>query len=54
MVSKGFVQQPGIDYGETFSLVARLHTVRTILAVATQNKWLVYQMDVKSTFLNSI
>jgi hypothetical protein len=52
LVSKGFSQQPGIDYGETFSPVARLDTIRTILATATQNKWQVYQLDVKSTFLN--
>jgi hypothetical protein len=36
LVSKGFSQQPGIDYGETFSLVESLDTVRTILATATK------------------
>ena len=35
-----------------FAHVARMDTVRTVLAIATQNKWHVYQMDVKSTFLN--
>jgi hypothetical protein len=54
LVAKGFAQQPGIDYGETFSPVARLDTVRAVLAVAAQKKWPVYQMDVKSTFLNGI
>jgi hypothetical protein len=54
LVAKGFSQQPGIDYGETFSPVARLDTIRTILATATQNKWKVYQLDVKSSFLNGI
>jgi hypothetical protein len=54
LVAKGFSQQPGIDYGETFSPVARLDTVRTLLAIAAQHKWKVYQMDVKSTFLNGI
>ena len=53
MVAKGFVQ-PKVDYGETFALVARLDTIIIVLAVATQNKWFVYQMDVKSTFLNDI
>jgi hypothetical protein len=38
LVSKGFSQQPGIDYGETFSLVERLHTVRTLLAIVAQHK----------------
>jgi uncharacterized protein (UPF0332 family) len=51
LVAKGFSQQPGSDYGETFSLITRLDIVRGVLAVATQNKWLVYQIDVKSTFL---
>jgi hypothetical protein len=45
-------QQPGIDYGETFAPVARLDIVRTLLAMVTQHKWQVYQMDVKSMFLN--
>lgn len=34
--------------------MARLDTVRTFLAIATQNHWLVYQLDIKSTFLNGI
>ena len=54
MVSKGFVQQPGIDYGETFSPASRLDIVRIVLYVVVEHKWLVYQMDVKSPFLNDI
>jgi hypothetical protein len=54
MVAKGFSQQPSIYYGESFALVARLDTIRTILATATQNKRQVFQLDVKSTFLNGI
>jgi len=42
LVAKGFSQQPSIDYGETFSLVARLDTVRTLLAITTQHKWQLY------------
>jgi hypothetical protein len=42
LVTKGFSQQPGTDYGETFSAVARLDTVRTLLAIAAQHKWQVY------------
>ena len=52
MVARGFTQQPGIDFNETFSPVARMDTVRTVLAIAVQNKCHVHQMDVKSGFLN--
>jgi hypothetical protein len=52
LVAKGFSQEYGVDYNETFSLVARLDTIRMVLAIATQHNWKVYQMDVKSTFLN--
>ena len=52
LVAKGFSQQPGTDYGETFAPVERLDTVRTLLAITSQYKWQVYQMDVKSSFLN--
>ena len=54
LVAKGFSQQPGIDYNETFSPIARLDTVRTVLAIERHHKWKVYQMDVKSAFLNGI
>ena len=54
LVARGFSQQCGIDYGETFSPVARLDTIRFVLTIATQNKWLIYQMEVKSTFLNGV
>ena len=43
---------PDIDFNETFSPVARMDTIRTILAIVAKNKWLVYQMDFKSAFLN--
>lgn len=52
LVAKGFGQQPGIDYGDTFVPVARLYTIRTMLAIAIQKHCLVYQLDVKSTFSN--
>ena len=54
LVSKGFLQHPGIDYVETFTLVARIDTIKIILTVATQNKWPIYQRDVKLAFLNGI
>ncbi len=48
LVAKGYSEQPKVDYNETFAPVACLETVRTIHAIAAQNK------DVKSAFLNSI
>ena len=50
IVAKWFTQQPGIDFNETFSPISHMDTVRTVLAIAVQNKWVVYQMDVKSAF----
>lgn len=47
LATKGFLQQLGIDFGETFSLVTRLDTVRVVLETIAQNKWKVYQMYVK-------
>ena len=52
MVARGFTQQPDIDFNETFAPVARMDIIKIVLAIAAQNKWPVYQMDVKSTFLN--
>ena len=54
LVCKGYSQEEGVDYGETFSPVVRLEGVRTLLAYATHKGFKVYQMDVKSTFLNGI
>jgi hypothetical protein len=52
LVAKGYSQQQGVDYNETFALVARLDTIRTLITLAGQNGWLLYQLDVKSVFLN--
>jgi len=54
LVEKWFAQQLGIEYEETFSPLARLDTVREVLGVAAKKKWPIYQMDVKSSFLNGI
>ena len=54
LVAKGFSQQLGIDYGETFAPVARIGSVLFVLAIAAQNKWPIYQMDVKSAFMNGV
>ncbi|KAA0036801.1 Retrovirus-related Pol polyprotein from transposon TNT 1-94 [Cucumis melo var. makuwa] len=52
LVGKGYSQRKGIDYDEIFALVARLKTIRLLIALAAQNNWKIIQMDVKSAFLN--
>ena len=52
IVAKEFAQHPGIEYRETFSPVARLDTIIIVLAIAAQNKWPIYQLDVNFDFLN--
>ena len=54
LVCKGYAQEEGLDYGETFAHVVRMEGVRTLLAYATYKGFKVYQMDVKSAFLNGI
>ncbi|GKE91596.1 retrovirus-related pol polyprotein from transposon TNT 1-94, partial [Tanacetum coccineum] len=52
LVAKGYNQREGIDFEESFSLVARLEVVRLFVAYATHKSFPVYQMDVNTTFLN--
>lgn len=52
LVVKGYAQEYGVDYAEVFAPVARMDTVRMILAVAAHRGWGVYQLDVKSAFLH--
>eukprot|EP00253_Pinus_taeda_P023683 PITA_23683 len=52
LVCKGYAQQEGIDFKETFSSVARLEAIRMFLALSSFQNFKVFQMDVKSAFLN--
>ena len=52
LVAKGFRQVQGVDYDETFSPVAMLKSVRILLAIAAYFDYEIWQMDVKTAFLN--
>ncbi|MCQ7016867.1 DDE-type integrase/transposase/recombinase, partial [Clostridioides difficile] len=52
LVAKGFTQKEGIDYEETFSPVAMLKSIRILLAIAAHMDYEIWQMDVKTAFLN--
>ena len=52
LVARGFAQESGVDYFETFALVARFDTIRLLIALAAQKKWKIHQLDIKSAFLN--
>jgi hypothetical protein len=47
-VAKGYSQVEGLDFGETYAPVARLESIRILLAYATYHGFKLYQMDVKS------
>nr|GEZ84904.1 retrovirus-related Pol polyprotein from transposon TNT 1-94 [Tanacetum cinerariifolium] len=52
LVARGYRQEEGIDFEESFTPVARLEAIRIFLAYAAQMNMVVYQMDVKTAFLN--
>ncbi|GJR13508.1 retrovirus-related pol polyprotein from transposon TNT 1-94 [Tanacetum coccineum] len=52
LVAKGYSQQEGIDFEESFALVARVEAVRLFIAYAAHKSFPIYHMDVKTTFLN--
>jgi hypothetical protein len=52
LVGKGYTQVEGLDFGKTYAPVARLESIRILLAYATHHDFKLHQMDVKSRFLN--
>ncbi|GJV75418.1 retrovirus-related pol polyprotein from transposon TNT 1-94 [Tanacetum coccineum] len=52
LVAKGYIQQEGIDFEESFAPITRLKAVRLFVAYAAHKSFPVYQMDIKTTFLN--
>nr|GFC14435.1 retrovirus-related Pol polyprotein from transposon TNT 1-94 [Tanacetum cinerariifolium] len=54
LVAVGYSQQKDIDYDETFALVARIEAIRLFLAYVAHKDFIVFQMDVKTAFLNGI
>jgi hypothetical protein len=54
LATQGYTQVEGLDFGETYALVARLEAIRILLAYACAHNIKLYQMDIKSAFLNGI
>lgn len=52
LVARGFLQKQGIDFGEVFAPMARLESIRLIIAIASYKGWSLHQLDLKSAFLN--
>jgi hypothetical protein len=53
-VARGFSQVEGVDYDETFALVARYTSIRAVISIAAEMGWKIHQMDVKTAFLNGL
>jgi hypothetical protein len=54
LVAQGFNQVEGLDFGKTFAPVSHLEAIRILLAFATSKGFKLYQIDVKSAFLNGV
>ena len=51
LVAQGYTQTYGVDYSETFSLVAKIDTIRVLFSIAANKDWPLHQFDVKNAFL---
>lgn len=51
-MAKGYIQRHGIDFDEVFAPVARIETIRFIIALAASNGWEIHHLDVKTAFLH--
>ena len=54
LVAQGYSQMEGVDYDETFAPIARMESIRILLALACHLRFKLYQMDEKATFLNGL
>jgi hypothetical protein len=54
LITQGFSQVESLDFGETFTLVARLEVIRILLTFIASKGFKLYQIDVKSAFLNGV
>ena len=54
LVTKGFTQEAGVDYEETFAPVAQLDSLRLLLSLAAVYDWEIHQIDIKSAYLNGV
>ena len=54
LVAQGYIQVEGANFDETFALVARLESIRILLAMTSHLNFKLYQMDAKSAFLNGM
>ena len=52
LIVQGFSQVPGIDFFDTYTPVAKMATIRTVLAFAARRDYKIHQVDIKNTFLN--
>jgi hypothetical protein len=54
LVAQGFSQVEGLDFGETFAFISRLNTIRILVTFFLSKGFKLYQIDVKSEFLNGV
>lgn len=54
LIVQGYSTQEGIDFTETFTLIARIEVIRILLSFVAQHDRRLYQMNLKSAFLNGI